>query len=150
MTTAAPLATTVLAHSSHRAAARTAGGLGLLAGTVLICAGAAAWKAVASELAHQNITVAPDAPAFAGKPVRGPLTAYAEAQIINEHALKISGGNTYAELAQDDPKRTIVMNASFLRASLFTSVVSFGVSAFAVGAGLITLGFGAGLRRLGQ
>ena len=29
------------------------------------------------------------------------------------------------------------MNASFLRASLFTSVVSFGVAAFAIGAGVL-------------
>jgi hypothetical protein len=36
------------------------------------------------------------------------------------------GGKTYAELAPDDPNRTTVMTASFLRASLFASVVSSG------------------------
>ena len=38
-----------------------------------------------------------------------------------------------AELPQDDPTRETVMNGSFLRASLFTSVVSFGVAAMAMG-----------------
>jgi hypothetical protein len=33
------------------------------------------------------------------------------------------------------------MTASFLRASLFTSVVSFGVAAFAFGLGLLLLGW---------
>jgi hypothetical protein len=53
--------------------------------------------------------------------------------------LKASGGKTYAELAQDDPTRTTVMTASFLRASLFTSVVSFGVAAMAGGLGIVLL-----------
>jgi len=34
------------------------------------------------------------------------------------------------------------MNASFLRTSLFTSVVSFGVSAFAIGMGILSGLFG--------
>jgi hypothetical protein len=34
------------------------------------------------------------------------------------------------------------MNASFLRTSLFTSVVSFGVSAFAIGMGVLSGLFG--------
>ena len=48
-----------------------------------------------------------------------------------------TGGKTYAELAQDDPLRVTAMNASFLRASLFTSVVGYGVAAFAVGMGVV-------------
>jgi hypothetical protein len=32
-----------------------------------------------------------------------------------------------------------MMNASFLRASLFTSVVSFGVAAFAIGIGILSI-----------
>jgi hypothetical protein len=41
-----------------------------------------------------------------------------------------------------------MMNASFLRASLFTSVVSFGVAAFAMGMGILSILFGAALTRL--
>jgi hypothetical protein len=38
-----------------------------------------------------------------------------------------------------------MMNASFLRTSLFTSVVSFGVAAFAIGIGILSILFGAAL-----
>lgn len=69
------------------------------------------------------------------------------------HSLKASEGKTYAELgaeitkakdAKDDAAvtkwtaaRTTAMNGSFLRASLFTSVLAFGVSLFAIGTGLV-------------
>ena len=43
-----------------------------------------------------------------------------------------------------------VMTASFLRASLFTSVVSFGVAAFAAGMGLLMIVVGYVLHRLGK
>jgi hypothetical protein len=41
-----------------------------------------------------------------------------------------------------------VMTASFLRASLFTSVVSFGVAAFAFGLGLLLILIGWALLRI--
>ena len=44
--------------------------------------------------------------------------------------------------------RATVMNASFLRASLFTSVVAYGVSLFAAGVGVISILFGWALHRL--
>ncbi len=45
-----------------------------------------------------------DAENFAGEDVTGPLTAYAEAEVIKEHAAEIADGKTYAELEQDDPR----------------------------------------------
>jgi predicted phage tail protein len=56
---------------------------------------------------------------------------------IKGHAEQIAGGKTYAELAQDDPNRQTVLTASFLQASLFTSVVAFGVAALVVGLGVL-------------
>jgi hypothetical protein len=41
-----------------------------------------------------------------------------------------------------------MMTASFLRASLFTSVVSFGVAAFAFGVGVLFIAFGWAIRTL--
>lgn len=111
--------------------------LAILAGIVMIVAGGVVWGIVSTQLADQKITVSDDAPFLAGSEVRGPLSALAQAEVINMHAVEMADGKTYAELAQDDPLRATVMNASFLRASLFTSVVSFGVAAFAIGAGLI-------------
>jgi len=68
--------------------------------------------------------------------------------VINKHALEATGGKTYAELAKDDPARTTAMQASFLRASLFTSVVAFGVAALAVVLGIVLVLMGVALRSL--
>lgn len=122
----------------------------VIAGAILAGAGIGTWFTVQSQLKAEKIVVADDASMFAGKPVAGPFTAYAEAQIINEHAMKASGGKTYAELAKDDPKRQTVMTASFLRASLFTSVVSFGIAAMAMGLGVLFILVGVALHMLGK
>ncbi|MCA5892581.1 hypothetical protein LEP48_04330 [Isoptericola sp. NEAU-Y5] len=130
-------------------------GIGLfsiIAGIVLIIAGVVVWAVVAMTLSNENITVADDSTLlggmFAGQSVTGPLTAYAQADVIDMHAKEMAGGQTYAELPQDDPLRASVMNASFLRASLFTSVVAFGVCALVVGIGLLFILVGVALRKL--
>jgi hypothetical protein len=134
--TSVPTPTVTLSAGRARAA-RIIGFLGILAGIVLILGGGVVWGMVSSQLAAEKITVSEDAAFLAGAEVKGPFTAFAQADIINHHALEASEGKTYAELEQDDPVRATMMNASFLRASLFTSVVSFGVAAFAIGLGLI-------------
>jgi hypothetical protein len=131
--------------------ARGARGIGMfsiVAGIILILAGVAVWVVVSMTLADEQITVSDDASMFAGQQVAGPFTAYAQADVIDQHALEASGGATYAELDQDDPTRDTVMNASFLRASLFTSVVAFGVCALVIGLGLMFILIGTALRRL--
>jgi hypothetical protein len=140
---------------SNAAAARTGrlvrllGTLVVVAGIVLGLSGAGTWAMVQTSLAGEKITVAEDAARFGGEPVDGPLTAYYEADVIEHHALDASGGRTYAELDREDPVREVVMNGSFLRASLFTSVVSFGIAAMAMGLGLVFVLVGAALRMLG-
>jgi hypothetical protein len=127
---------------------RLLGTLVIVAGMVLGLSGAATWAMVQTSLAGENITVAEDAARFGGEPVDGPLTAYYEADIIEHHALEASGGKTYAELDREDPVREVVMNGSFLRASLFTSVVSFGIAAMAMGLGVVFVLVGTALRLL--
>ncbi|CAI9392250.1 aromatic ring-opening dioxygenase LigA [Microbacterium sp. T2.11-28] len=124
------------------------GVIGILGGIALIVVGVVVWVMVSSQLRAENIIVPDDAMAFQGQTVAGPFTAFVQADIIQHHALGISGGKTYAELDQDDPVRAVMMNASFLRASLFTSVVSFGVAAFAIGIGILSILFGWAIRRL--
>jgi hypothetical protein len=120
----------------------------MIAGGILIIAGVVTWAIVRDQLAAENITVSEDAPFAAGRSVEGPFTAYAQAEAINDHALAASNGLTYAELDQDDPVRGTVMTASFLRASLFTSVVAFGVAAFAFGIGIVLILIGWALLRV--
>lgn len=110
-----------------------------LAGAILIVGGGATWYGVSSSLAEERITIPDDASCQAGQTVNGPIEAYCMADIIQTHALKATNGKTYAELDREDPLRATAMNGSFLRASLFTSVVSFGVAAFAIGMGVIAL-----------
>lgn len=117
----------------------------IVAGAILIVTGIFTWFNVSNHLADEHITVAEDANRFAGNQVRGPLTAYEQASIINEHALEATGGKTYAQLDREDPVRTTAMNASFLRASLYTSVVAFGVSLMAGGVGVTLVLIGVAL-----
>lgn len=120
----------------------------IVMGAVFAVAGLATWFVVQDQLSDENITVADDADRFAGEPVEGPFTAYAQANTIERHALEASEGLTYAELPQDDPRRDTVMTASFLRASLFTSIVAFGVAAFVFGLGLVLVLIGLALLRI--
>ena len=122
----------------------------IIAGVILLVAGVGAYVAVQQTLSAEHITVSDDAAHFAGDNVEGPFTAYEQAQTIEKHAKEIGGGKTYAELPQDDPNRTTVMTASFLRASLFTSVVAFGVAALVVGLGIVFVLLGWAVRRLGR
>jgi flagellar basal body-associated protein FliL len=120
----------------------------IIAGVVLVAAGVATYAVVSSTLADQKITVSDDAEHFAGQQVTQPWQAYAQANVIAKHASEIAGGKTYAELPQNDPNRQTVMTASFLQASLFTSVLAFGVAALAAGLGIVFLLIGIALRRV--
>jgi hypothetical protein len=121
----------------------------IVLGALMIVAAGATWIMVSSELDDQEI-VTPDDACLPGRDVTGPFTAYCQAEIIDEHALESTGGLTYAELEQDDPLREVAMNASFLRSSLYTSVVAFGVAAMAAAMGILFILIGLGMRDVGQ
>ena len=134
-----------MAESSGAGRKRTAAVITIVAGVVFIVAGVLTYITVSNTLADQKITVAEDADRFAGQLVDQPWEAYAQADVIAQHASEIAGGKTYAELPRDDPNRNTVMTASFLQASLFTSVVAFGVAVMAVGLGIVLVVVGWGL-----
>lgn len=118
----------------------------ILLGALMVLGGAATWFLVSDTLAEQNITVAGDASCAAEEQVDGPISAYCQAEVINKHALDATDGKTYAELDPEDPLRDVAMNASFLQASLFTSVLAFGVSAMAAAGGVLFILIGLGIR----
>ena len=144
--------------------ARIAGLVSFIAGVVMLDSGALAWGINTTQLASENKTVAADAPAFAGSKVTGPLTAFYQAEAVKQHTRAASNGLTYAELgakvqeAKDagdtataeklQQTRAMVETGNFVRASLFTSVMAFGVSALVMGAGLLFSFLGWGLYRL--
>ena len=145
---------------------RITGIIALVIGIVFVGAGATTWAVVTRQLSAENITVPDDADMLAGKKVKGPFTAYAQAQIINKHALAGAEGMTYAQLgakakeaeAAGDTQqaetyqemRVTAMNGSFLRASLFTSVVAYGVSALVVGLGVLQILAGLSFMKLAR
>lgn len=142
--------------------AKIVGIVSMIAGLVFIIAGGVTWGLVTSNLTAQRITVAEDSSMLPGDDVNGPFSAFAQAQIIDERALKTSEGRTYAEIGalvneakeagdteladQLQGQLTTVMNASFLRASLFTAVLSYGVSALVMGLGVMFILVGLGFR----
>jgi hypothetical protein len=145
---AAPVDGATSAQRRGGRAARVIGMIAIIAGLVFAVAGVVAYIAVQQTLADQKIVVSDDADMFAGKDVDGPFTAYSQAMVIGKHAKDIGHGKTYAELPQNDPNRDTVMTASFLQASLFTSVVAFGVSAMATVLGILLVLVGWALRSL--
>ena len=118
----------------------------IVVGIVMAIAGVVTWVVISTTLADQKITVSDDANCAAGDGVNGPISAYCQADIINHHTEKITGGKTYAELDQEDPRRAVAMNSAFLQASLFTSVVAFGVAAMAFVLGIVLTLIGFALR----
>jgi len=130
--------------------ARTVGIIVMIFGIIFVVAGAVTWFVVQDQLAAENITVSDDAEYLAGESVDGPFSAYSQAQVINKHALEATNGQTYAELGRDDPTRQTAMQASFLRASLFTSVVAFGVAVMAAVLGVMLVLIGMSLRSLAR
>jgi len=125
---------------------KTASIVGIVLGAVFVVAGVVTWVVITTTLSSQKITVSDDASCRAGAAVAGPVSAYCQATVIDKHTMEITGGKTYAELDREDPNRDTAMTSSFLQASLFTSVVAFGVAAMAVAVGIAFVLFGLALR----
>jgi len=121
----------------------------IVLGVLMIVGGITTWFVVSDTLSNQKITTSEDA-CLPNRTVAGPFTAYCEAKVIEAHSLESTGGLYYAEMDREDPLRATAATASFLQASLFTSVVAFGVAAMAVGMGLLFILIGLGMRDVEQ
>ncbi len=115
-------------------------------GILLILGSVGTWVLVSTTLSDQNITTPEDAVCLPDTEVNGPFSAYCQAETIDRNVREITGGLTYAELPRDDERRGTAQNAAFLQASLFTSVLAFGVAAMAFGMGGIFILIGLGMR----
>ena len=127
---------------------KIAGPAAIVVGVVMAIAGVVAWVVISSTLSDQRITVSDDANCAAGDKVNGPISAYCQADVIDKHTQEITHGKTYAELDSEDPERATAMDSAFLQASLFTSVVAFGVAAMAFVLGILLVLIGFALRDL--
>ena len=106
------------------------------AGLVMVQQGRAAHDEVRDTLSSERI-VTPEDAGLPQAPVTGPEEAKAQADIIREHTLTLTGGKTYAELARDDPNRTTYLQSVTLRTALMESYLAFKVSDLVVGLGVV-------------
>jgi hypothetical protein len=121
-----------------------------LAGLVSVASGMGAWVLVRSQIAEERIVVAGAGGPLAGRPVRDPVTAFAQADAIKRASLAATGGRTYGELDASDPNAEMALHAALLRASLFTSILAFGLAAAQVAVGGVLLVVGRALGRLAE
>ncbi|HKX73776.1 MAG TPA: aromatic ring-opening dioxygenase LigA [Acidimicrobiia bacterium] len=117
----------------------------VILGLLLLVGGAATWVVVSRTLADQQIVTSDDA-CLPGRQVADPFTAYCQAKVIEKHTLEATDGFYYAELDREDPRREVALTSSFLQASLFTSILAFGVAAMAMGMGVLFILIGLGIR----
>ncbi|MBO9556214.1 aromatic ring-opening dioxygenase LigA [Cellulomonas sp.] len=130
--------------------ARTYGTLLVVLGVIMLVAGVGAWGAVAQGLGQEKVDVTDTAPAFVGQRVDAPWEAWAQSEAIRTDLQQMTDGRTYAEVDREDPIRPSVATGTFLRASLMTSVIAFGVSLAVVGVGVGFVLGGLGLRSLAR
>lgn len=121
----------------------------IILGILLVAGGGVTWWLVSDTLGDQAIVTSDDA-CLPERQVRDPFTAYCQAKVIEKHTLESTEGLTYAQLDREDPRRELAMNSSFLQASLFTSILAFGVAAMAVGMGVIFILIGLGIRDVAE
>ena len=99
------------------------------------------------QAAAENVTTTGDA-AIADTPVRGPLTMWAQADIITEHQLDTTDGQRFAEMDREDPVRASWFDATTLTTALSLGIISYAFSAFAIAMGAMMILIGLVIHRL--
>jgi hypothetical protein len=94
-------------------------------GIVEMAVGAAAWVVVSRRLADEKIVVPGSARWLPNRTVRDPLTD--------------------GQMAEDDPKSRMALDASLIRSSLFTAILAFGMAATQVALGVVFVVIGRAL-----
>ena len=77
--------------------------LAIVAGIILVSGGIWAIVFTCKNITQEKIITPADA-SIAGKPVKGPFTLKAQADIIREHTLKSTGGLTFSEMPRQIEK----------------------------------------------
>lgn len=107
-----------------------------VAGPYMVYRGIDARNEVAAQLEAEHITTPDDATRPNVAVVDGP-TALVQADIIQKHALKSTGGKTYAEMDREDPARAVAFQASALRTALMSSAMAWEVANLVIGLGAL-------------
>lgn len=130
--------------------------LAIVVGSISVLGGAAGAIYTYQQATVENI-VTPEDAVFAEVPVRGPLSMWAQADIITQHQLERTEGLRYAEMEREVPAvdeagepvigedgEPVMVNnearASWLDATALTSVLNLGIMAYAFSLFAIVLG----------
>lgn len=121
--------------------------LSIIVGIIMVAGGILGITLTYKSIARENIVTPADS-SIPGKPVRGPLTLKAQADIIREHTLKLTGGKTFAEMPRQiqkldetgqpvmgaDGKPVMTSNTArdiWITATTLTTALNLGVLAYA-------------------
>ena len=110
-------------------------------GLYMVSEGRDAKDEVRDAVIAENI-VTPEDASIPSVQVKDAATAKAQADIIEEHYLKLTGGKTYAELDREDPNRETAFRAATLRTSLNLAVMGFKISDLVIGMGFFMVAIG--------
>lgn len=108
------------------------------AGVFMVSEARAAHDDVRVALSDERIITAEDAE-IPLQPVDSAAEAKAQADIIRQHALDLTGGKTYAEMDRTDPNRATYLNSVTLRTALMESYLAFKVADLVLGVGIIVV-----------
>lgn len=121
--------------------------LAIIAGIVFVVAGLWGISFTYQTVAREKI-VTPEDSSMPNTPLRGPVSLKAQADIIREHTLKVTGGKTYAEMSRDDKNRELWVTATTLITALHLGIITYVFSGLIVLLGLISIWTGFVFRAL--
>lgn len=110
----------------------------IVAGIVLVAGGTWGVAFTYKNIAQEKIVTPADA-AIPDKPVLGPLTLKAQADIIREHVLETTGGKTYAEMSREDANRNLWVTATTLTTALNLGILTYVFSGLILLLGCISI-----------
>ncbi|MEO6197747.1 MAG: hypothetical protein ABIP58_06515 [Dehalococcoidia bacterium] len=113
----------------------------IASGIYMMSEGRNARDEVEQAVIAENI-VTPEDASIPNVQVKDAETAKVQADVIEKHYLKLTGGKTYAELDREDPNRETAFRAAMLRTSLNLAVMGFNVADLVVGLGLFMVVMG--------
>ena len=117
---------------------KVSAGLAVVAGVMLVVGGVWGICFTHKNIAKENIVTPADA-SIPETPVRGPFTLRAQADIIREHALKTTGGKTFAEMSREDPTRDTWITVTTLTTALNLGILTYVFSGLIILFGLISI-----------
>lgn len=110
----------------------------ILAGIILVIGGIWGIYFTYKNIAQEKIVTPADA-SLSEKPVRGPFTLKAQADIIRKHVLETTGGKTYAEMSREDANRNLWVTATTLTTALNLGILTYVFSALIVLFGCVSI-----------